>query len=243
MNDPSDENANKHHVQAIQDIYRERDNSALKEIYNPLRAVNVRIAAERQRILTELLRNWLGSGQLQEKKILEIGCGAGGNLLNFISLGANPAQLTGNDLVPHRIEEARARLPAAVRLHCGDAGELDIDAESFDIVLQSVCFSSILDDAVLTTVANRAWSLLRPGGAFLSYDFTINNPRNPNVRRISIAHLRELFPHGIVTVRRVTLAPPIARRVWSGFYPLLSAFPFLRTHAWCLIRKPLEANS
>lgn len=240
MNDPSDENASKDHVQAIQEIYRDRDNSALKEIYNPLRAVNVRIAAERQRVLTELLRNWLGSGQLHEQKILEVGCGAGGNLLNFISLGANPAHLTGNDLVPHRIEEARARLPATVHLHCGDASELEIDAESFDIVLQSVCFSSILDDAILHAVANRAWSLLRPGGAFLSYDFTVNNPRNPNVRGISIAHLRELFPHGTITARRVTLAPPIARRIWSGFYPFLSAFPFLRTHAWCLIRKPVE---
>ena len=240
MNDPSDKSANKSHVQAIQELYRNRDSSALKEIYNPLRAVNVRIAAERQRILTELLRNWLGSDQLREKKILEIGCGAGGNLLNFISLGANPAHLTGNDLVPHRIEEARARLPAAVRLHCGDAGELKIDAETFDIVLQSVCFSSILDDAVLRAVANRAWFLLRPGGAFLSYDFTVNNPRNPNVRGISVARLRELFPHGAITARRVTLAPPIARSVWSGFYPSLNAFPFLRTHAWCLIPKPVE---
>ena len=89
MNDPSGENADRDHARAIQEIYRNRDNSVLKEIYNPLRAVNVRIAAERQRVLTELLRNWLGSGQLHEKKILEIGCGAGGNLLNFISLGAN----------------------------------------------------------------------------------------------------------------------------------------------------------
>lgn len=237
MNDLPDDNAHNHHLQTIRDVYRERDSSSLQDIYNPLRAVNVRIVAERQRVLTDLLRGWLGPEKLSSKDILEIGCGTGGNLLNLISLGANPARLIGNDLMANRIDDARMRLPSSVRLHCGDAGELDIDAESFDIILQSVCFSSILDDAVLSAVANRAWSLLRPGGAILSYDFTINNPRNPNVRGISVAHIQRLFPQSAITARKVTLAPPIARALPSSLYPFLSAFPFLRTHAWCIIRK------
>lgn len=237
MNDLSDDNAHKHHLQTIRDVYRERDSSSFRDIYNPLRPVNVRIVAERQRVLTDLLRDWLGSEKLSSKDILEIGCGTGGNLLNLISLGAHPARLTGNDLMANRIDDARMRLPSSVRLHCGDAGELDIGAGSFDLVLQSVCFSSILDDAVLSAVADRAWSLLRPGGAILSYDFTINNPRNPNVRGISVAHIRRLFPQGAIAARKVTLAPPIARALPGPLYPLLSAFPFLRTHAWCIVRK------
>lgn len=240
MSDSSDNNARESHLQTIREVYQARDSSNLRDVYNPLRAVNVQIAAERQRILTDLLRDWLGPDQLFDKDVLEIGCGGGGNLLNFLSLGVNPARLTGNDLVVHRIDEARLRLPPSVRLHCGDASDLAIDPASFDLILQSVCFSSILDDNVLSAVAERAWSLLRPGGALLSYDFTVNNPRNRNVRGISVSRLRSLFPDGSVTARSVTLAPPIARAVWSNFYPLLSALPFLRTHAWCLIRKPVE---
>jgi SAM-dependent methyltransferase len=125
----------------------------------------------------------------------------------------------------------------------GDASALDLPIASFDLVLQSVCFSSILDDGLLASIAHRAWTLLRPGGALLSYDFTVNNPRNPNVRGISVARLQSLFPEGQLTARRVTLAPPIARAIWSSRYPLLSAVPFLRTHAWCLIRKPESSRA
>lgn len=240
MNDSSNNGAHNGPLQTIEEVYKARDSSNLRDVYSPLRAVNVRIVAERQRVLTDLLRDWLGSDQLSDKDVLEVGCGAGGNLLNFLALGVNPARLTGNDLVVHRINEARLRLPATVRLHCGDASTLEIDPDSFDLILQSVCFSSILDDKVLEAVADRVWSLLRPGGALFSYDFTVNNPRNRNVRGISIARLRGLFPDGTITTRSVTLAPPIARAVPSSFYPFLSALPFLRTHAWCLIRKPAK---
>lgn len=227
------------HLEEIEEVYRTRDGSDLGRLYDPLRPANVRIAAERQRVLVDLLRDWLGSSPLSQKDILEIGCGTGGNLLNFLSLGASPERLVGNDLLNSRLAQARVRLPSSIRLQCGDASALDLPEASFDLVLQSVCFSSILDDELLTGLAAHAWALLRPGGAFLSYDFTVNNPRNANVRGISVAKLGSLFPEGHFTVRRVTLAPPIARRIWSGCYPLLNTLPFLRTHAWCLIRKPV----
>lgn len=237
---PDDENAR--HLREIQDVYRVRDSSDAKNLYDPLKPVNLRIAAERQRFLASLLRDWLGADPLSHKDILEIGCGTGGNLLNLLALGADPKRLIGNDLVESRLDDAKARLPSSVKLMSGDASALDIGEGSFDLVLQSVVFSSILNDRLLSSVADRAWKLLRPGGAILSYDFTVNNPRNPNVRGISIGKLHSLFPQGQLTARRVTLAPPIARLVGSGLYPFLSALPFLRTHAWCMIRKPIQAN-
>ncbi len=81
------------------------------------------------------------------------------------------------------------------------------------------------------------WRWLKPGGAVLWYDFTYDNPRNPDVRGMPLARVRALFPEGRVQARRVTLAPPISRRV-CGLHPRLygvfNALPLLRTHvlAW-----------
>ena len=85
------------------------------------------------------------------------------------------------------------------------------------------------------------WRWTKPGGAVLWYDFTVNNPRNPDVRGVPLARVRELFPHGRITTRRVTLAPPISRlvcRVHPAAYGLFNALPWLRTHVLCWIAKP-----
>jgi hypothetical protein len=45
----------------------------------------------------------------------------------------------------------------------------------------------------------------------------------------------------VITARRVTLAPPISRRltrVHPGLYGVINALPFLRTHLLCWIAKP-----
>jgi hypothetical protein len=46
----------------------------------------------------------------------------------------------------------------------------------------------------------------------------------------------ELFPDGRLRQWRLTLAPPIARRVPAAWYPWLN-LPFLRTHVLCWIEK------
>ena len=79
------------------------------------------------------------------------------------------------------------------------------------------------------------------GGGVLWYDFIYNNPSNPDVRGVPVKLVRELFPAGKMIVRRVTLAPPISRRVTRihpSFYTIFNFFPFLRTHVLCWIQKP-----
>jgi SAM-dependent methyltransferase len=194
---------------------------------------------DRQRHLVRLLSS-RGIKTLHNLDILEIGCGTGANLLEFIEFGADPDRLVGNELLPDRLALARRTLPSCVRLIGGDAAQLPLEAETFDIVYQSTVFSSILSGALQVGVAQAMWRLLRPGGAVLWYDFTFDNPRNPDVRGVKFERICELFPLAKIFRRRVTLAPPLARRL-ARLHPLLCSgagvFPFLRTHLLCWIEK------
>ncbi len=195
---------------------------------------------ERQRAMLRLFRR-LGFDDLSRLRLLEVGCGDGANLLDLLRFGFDPAHLAGVELLPQRHAAARARLPAAVDLRLGDATQLAWPAASQDIVLQSTVFSSLLDDAFQQRLADSMWQALRPGGGVLWYDFTVDNPRNRDVRGVPLARVRALFPQGRIDARRLTLAPPIARRVvrlHPAAYTLFNALPWWRTHLLCWIQKP-----
>jgi SAM-dependent methyltransferase len=206
------------------------------DLYNPLRPEVQLARQERERALARLLQTH-APRPLAELDLLEVGCGAGDNLLDLIRLGAQPARVIGNELLAARAAVARQRLPAAVQLLEGDATALALPPASVDIVLQYTVFSSILDDAFQQQLAAAMWRWVAPGGAVLWYDFTVNNPRNRDVRGVPLARVAQLFPQARISAHKVTLAPPIARRVCRlhpALYPLLNSLPPLRTHvlAW-----------
>jgi SAM-dependent methyltransferase len=222
---------------AVAERYARR---AVGDRYHPLQPAVWRERQGRQRALIELLTRH-AAGPVAQLDLLEVGCGHGDNLLELLTLGFDPARLAGNELLPERLAAARLRLPAALALHAGDATALPFAPATFDLVLQSTVFSSLLDDGFQQRLAQRMWAWVRPGGAVLWYDFTWNNPRNPDVRGVPPARLRALFPDGRIDARRVTLAPPLARAVgrWPGaVHGALAALPFLRTHVLAWIGKP-----
>lgn len=194
---------------------------------------------ERQRALIALLRRHLRQ-PLAALDILEVGCGHGDNLLELLWLGASPQRMQANELLPERAAIARQRLPAATRLHTGDAMQLPLAESSLDMVLLSTVFSSILDTRFQQQLASRIWAWLRPGGTVIWYDFSWDNPRNPDVRGVPMARVRQLFPAARIDARRVTLAPPLARplcRLHPGLYTVFNALPLLRTHRLAWIEK------
>ena len=128
---------------------------------------------------------------LSQLQLLEVGCGAGGNLLELLRLGFAPDKLSGIELLPERLALARAVLPEALVLRGGDALDAAVADRSLDIVFVSTVFSSLLDDAYQQRLADAMWAWLKPGGAVLWYDFTVNNPRNPDVRGVPLARLRD----------------------------------------------------
>lgn len=222
-------------LQRIAERYARREDG---DRYSLLRPEVWRMWQERQRALLALLSR--RPGRPADWRATEVGCGAGGNLLDLVRIGLLPGHLTGIELLPERLAAARAALPEGVRLLAGDASAADIPPASQDLVLQSTVFSTILDDALQQRLAAAMWSWLKPGGAVIWYDFTVDNPRNPDVRGVPLARVRELFPDcpdRHFTARRITLAPPLAR-AWPAAYPVFNLVSWLRTHRLVLIEKP-----
>ncbi len=212
-------------------------------LYSILRPEVVQSTQEWQRQMLYLLGDVCGysDADLSRLRLVDVGCGYGGHLLDFLRFGFAPQNLTGVELLADRAVAAVAKLPQSLHVHHGDASAAPLPANSQDIVFQSVVFSSLLDDAFQQALAQRMWSWLRPGGGVMWYDFVYDNPSNRDVRGVPLKRIRALFPQGRVTCRRVTLAPPISRRVCRITplaYPLFNALPFLRTHLLCWIQKP-----
>jgi SAM-dependent methyltransferase len=195
---------------------------------------------ERQRAMLQLFVR-LGYRDLGALRLVDVGCGAGGNLLELLRIGFAPAHLQGVELLAQRLAIARDVLPAGLTLHAGDALRLALAEGSQDIVFVASVFSSLLDDDYQARLARHLWRWVRPGGGVLWYDFVVDNPRNADVRGVPRARIAALFPHGEPRFRRVTLAPPIARaavRVHPSLYTALNALPLLRTHVLAWIAKP-----
>jgi ubiquinone/menaquinone biosynthesis C-methylase UbiE len=189
----------------------------------------------RQRAMVGMLRRHGIS--LTGKRILEVGCGHGEILYEYLGLCAGSGQLYGSDLIFDRIAKAHGWLPQ-VPLTCADGQSLPYADSSFDLVLQYTVLTSILDEGIKRSIAAEMRRVLKPGGVIVWYDFWLN-PTNPHAKGIRPAEIRRLFPGCDIHLRRVTLAPPITRRLIPPFWGLASLLESLRlfnTHYLILIR-------
>jgi SAM-dependent methyltransferase len=197
------------------------------------------MAQERERqILTLLKRHNFEA--LKTRKILEIGCGAGYWLREFIKWGASPENIVGVDLLPGSVSEAKQLCPSAVKIECASAAELAFPDATFDLVFQTTVFTSILDFDMKQRIAAEMIRVVKKQGAILWYDYHVNNPWNPDVRGIKKREIHELFPDCRIQLRRITLAPPLFRLLapysWLATY-FLSKIPLLCTHYLGLIQE------
>ena len=194
-------------------------------------------------MLTALERH--GRGRLDGMTVLDVGCGRGGWLREFVKFGAQPAALYGVDLLPDRIDDARRLCPSGTHLYCGNATCLDFESASFDVILQIMLFTSVLDPAMRHAIAREMVRVMKPDGLIIWYDYYVNNPHNADVRAVTHRELRALFPDCDIELQRLTLAPPLARWIaprsraaWS----LLRSIPWLRTHYLAVIGHPRGAD-
>lgn len=223
----------------IKEAYARRDRSGKAELYTLFNPSALFLFHQRERALLEALKE-AGLDGLWDKRILEVGCGTGGVLRDFIRYGARPENCSGIDLLPDRIETAR-RLSTNIDFRCGDAESLPYGEGSFDIVLSFTVFSSVLDMAMRESLAGEMLRVLRPGGIVLYYDYHMDNPRNRDVRGVKRKDIEALFTGCDISLRRVTLAPPLARvlaPISTVLCEVLEALPVLRTHYLGVMRKP-----
>lgn len=225
-------------LEDIRERYSRRKNLSV-DLYNPLKPYVYMIQQEKERALIKWIHNE-SLYSVDKLKLLEIGCGSGQNLLQFLKFGFNPDLLVGNELLSERVDAAKKILPLNLKIIECNALDLDLLNESFDIVFQSMVFSSILDNTFQFKLAKKMWKLTKVGGGVLWYDFTFDNPKNKDVQGVKFNRVRKLFPNGKIKKWRLTLAPPISRivtKIHPSFYNLFNIFPFLRTHILCWIKK------
>lgn len=127
---------------------------------------------DRQMNLAERLfgdtRSWLC--QQATGDVLEVAVGTGLNLRHY----PDDVRLTGIDLSPEMLAQARARTdaaPAALTLDTGNAQSLDFADESFDTVLCAFSLCAVPDDRA---ALSEMWRVLRPGGMLLLADHVVS---------------------------------------------------------------------
>ena len=196
------------------------------------------IHQERERCALGLLTRE-GFTSLADARILEIGCGTGNWLRDVVHWGAAPENVFGVDLLADRVATARRLTAPAVTVTQGDITALDFPDASFDLVIQSTVFSSIIDPERRRRTAAEMRRVLKRTGIIVWYDFHVNNPSNQDVRAVRRSEIAPLFPGCRVHMQRLTLAPPIARAlapISTFACELLALVPWLRTHTLAAIR-------
>jgi len=213
------------------------------DIYSVLNPSAFFMMQRRQRLIrAALVRFSERSGKRPSgTKMLEIGCGEGRWLPEFQMFGFEAANYAGIDIVEKGVKNAAERFPQAEFKH-GDAAKLPWKDGCFDIVFQSTVFTSVLDTEHKKKIALEMKRVCSNDGMILWYDFSFDNPKNPNVKGVGKRETRALFDPWKCVFHRVTLAPPIARRVvplsWFLAETLETFCPFLRTHLLAEIYPP-----
>lgn len=200
---------------------------------------NLLMAQERERYLAGVLRGQ-GYESLEGLRCFGAGRSSGHNLHTFIQWGAHPSDLAAIDMDAEMAAHMRTHSPE-IRMHEGSAEAIPEGDESFDLSIAFTLFSSVPDEDVSRAIAGELFRITRPGGLIVVYDMTRRNPGNRDVHPVTVDAIRRWFPKCPLKVRRITLAPPIARpvgRFAPWLYGPLAALPFLRTHAIYVMRRP-----
>jgi ubiquinone/menaquinone biosynthesis C-methylase UbiE len=175
-----------------------------------------------------------------ECRILNLGVGSGGECPSLLEAGFRPDSLIAIDLNEKSVRAARIKHQWLCAL-AGDGTKVPFRDQSFDVVYQSMMISSVLDISRRATILAEVARVLRPGGAFISYDMRYPNPWNRHTRPLKVAELRRALGGWKMSASSLTGIPQLIRalsRISLPLCRLVEAVPLFRSHLLVFARKP-----
>ncbi len=149
-------------------------------------------------------------------RVLDVGCGNGASLLQFIRMGFDPARLTGIDTNGERIDQAKRLLPG-VTFRIESAERLPFADETFDLVFESTMLGTLDSRALLDNIAQEMLRVTRRGGYLMLADWRYSRRGSGVKTAMSRSTIAELFSVDrlttVVARESGALVPPLGRRL------------------------------
>ncbi len=179
-----------------------------------------------------------------EAKVLDVGCGTGSSLLQFIKLGFLPQNLTGVDSSAERIGQAQARFPN-VAFHCESAEGMSFPDSTFDVVFESTLFMMLTDEDVARRIAGEMLRVTRSGGYLMIADWRYAEPSSREHRAMTPKRIASLFDvegsTSVVARERGALVPPLgrflSRHAPSFYFVVQGLLPFAVGQVTTVLKK------
>lgn len=232
-------------TERIKIAYRKRDLANKGKLYSWFNPGSLFLVQQREKHILKALQS-LGLTDLSSKVILDLGCGNGLLLREFLKYGCEPKNCHGIDLLSDRIETA-SKLSSNMLFARGNAEYLPYKNGVFELVLVFTVFTSILDPGMKRGVSREILRVLKNDGVILWFDYFISSPWNPDVKGVGKKEISDLFPNCRMRMKKIGLAPPLARALvpFSRVMCLwLEKFKIFSTHYLGVIQKgfPKDEN-
>jgi SAM-dependent methyltransferase len=177
-------------------------------------------------LLIEALRqHGLETSDMAGLSVIELGCGWGRNLHQFVELGIPARNIAGIDLIEHFIAFGRSQNPA-LNIAVGDATRTGFGDSAFDVVLLHTVLSAIIDRDLQAKLLREARRLVKSDGIVIVFDIADGYPEGRT--NISGEALVFIQPVPRASLCAIAAEAGLTMRTWrrSGLMPRLRKLVF-----------------